>query len=58
MRSEASRDRHGDVMLLDCKAIHRHFVDALTATSARTNTNVSQIGDRLPPGQSCIVSSS
>jgi hypothetical protein len=50
IRSGASRYRHGDVVCLDFMAPHHHLVD-VTATSARTNTNVPRIGARLPlPG--------
>jgi hypothetical protein len=48
IRSRASRDRHGDVTWLDFLAPHRHHVVDVTATSARTNTNVPRIGARLP----------
>jgi hypothetical protein len=51
IRSMASRDRHGNVVWLDFSAPHRRFVVDVTFTSARTNTNVPQIGARLPlPG--------
>jgi hypothetical protein len=52
IRSGASLDRHGDVVWLDFMAPHRHLVDDVTVTSARTNTNVPHIGARLPlPGR-------
>jgi hypothetical protein len=47
IRSEAYRDRLGDVVWLDFTAPHRHLVD-VTVTSARTNTSVPQICVRLP----------
>jgi hypothetical protein len=51
IRSGVSQDRLGDVVWLDFVAPHRHFVVDVTVTSARTNTNVPHIGDRLPlPG--------
>jgi hypothetical protein len=48
IRSGASRDRHGDVVWLDFMAPHRHLVDDVTVTRARTNTNVPRISARLP----------
>jgi hypothetical protein len=48
IRSGASRVRHGDVVWLDFMAPQRHLVVDVTATSARTNTNVPRIGARLP----------
>jgi hypothetical protein len=48
IRSGASRDRPWDVVWLDFMAPHRHLVVDVTATSARTNTNVPCIGSRLP----------
>jgi hypothetical protein len=48
IRSGASRDRHGDVVWLDFMAPQRHLVVDVTATSARTDTNVPRIGARLP----------
>jgi hypothetical protein len=47
-RSGASRDRLGDVVWLDFVASHRHLVVDVTVTRARTNTDVSRIGARLP----------
>jgi hypothetical protein len=48
IRSGAPRDRPGDVVWLDFMAPYRHLVVDVTATSARTNTNVPRIGARLP----------
>jgi hypothetical protein len=48
IRSEASRDRFGDVVWLDFMAPHRHIGAEVTVTSARTNTSVPRIGARLP----------
>jgi hypothetical protein len=49
IRSGAFRDRLRDVVWLDFKSPHRHLVvDDVTATSARTNTNVPHIDARLP----------
>jgi hypothetical protein len=51
IRSEASRDRHGDVVWLDFMAPHRHLVADVTVISARTNTNAPRGGARFPlPG--------
>jgi hypothetical protein len=52
IRSGASRDWRGDVVLLDFRAPHRHLVVDVTVTSPRTNTNVLHIGARLPPPDS------
>jgi hypothetical protein len=38
----ASRDRHGDVVLLYFMAPHRHLVVEVMVTSASTNTDVCQ----------------
>jgi hypothetical protein len=48
IRSGASRDRHGDVIWLDFMAPYRNLVVDVTATCARTNTNVPRIGARPP----------
>jgi hypothetical protein len=52
VRSGTSRDRPRDVVWLDFRApAHRHLVVDVTITSARRNTNVRDIGARLPlPG--------
>jgi hypothetical protein len=51
----ASRYRHGDVVLLDYMAPHRHLVVGVTVTSNHINTNVPHIGAHLPfPG--CLAS--
>jgi len=44
IRSGASRHRPRDVVWLDFMAPHRHLVVDVTVTSARTSTNVPQIG--------------
>jgi hypothetical protein len=50
IRSGAYQARLGDVVWLDFMALDRHLVDDVV-TSARMNTNVLQIGARLPlPG--------
>jgi hypothetical protein len=46
-RSGASRDRIGDVVLLDFMAQHRYLVVDVTVTSPRTNINVLCICARL-----------
>jgi hypothetical protein len=49
IRSEAPRDRHGDVVWLDFMAPTRHLVDDVTVTSAHTTIRVPRIRARLPP---------
>jgi hypothetical protein len=57
IRSGASRDRHEDVVWLDCMAPHRHLDVDGTVASARTNTNVPRIGARLAlPGSFAVGS--
>jgi hypothetical protein len=51
IRSGASRGRHANVVWLDFVAPLRHIVDDVTVTTARTNSNIPRIDDRLPlPG--------
>jgi hypothetical protein len=54
IRSGASRDRHWNVARLDFMAQHRHLVVVVTATSARTNSSIPQIGARLPIPSSLV----
>jgi hypothetical protein len=48
IRSGASRDRHGGVVRLEFWTPHCCLAVDVTVTSARTNTDVPQIGARLP----------
>jgi hypothetical protein len=51
IRSWASRDCHGDVVLLDYAAPHKHLAMDVTIIGARTNSNCPVVGAPFPlPG--------